>query len=54
MFMNEERESELKLLYGDQWKTILSLETELEIKHDRFIDLYEPKYWPNFPLKIKF
>ena len=54
MFMNQERENELKFLYGNQWQKILSMETDLQITHDHNIDLYQPKYWPNFPLRIKF
>ena len=53
-WMGQDRQSEIQLLYGNEWQKILWLETELQLKHDRNIDQYQPKYWPNFPLRIKF
>ena len=48
------REEELKLLYGDRANAIHLAETTLQMKFDKNLDLYEPSYWPSFPLKIKF
>jgi hypothetical protein len=48
------REDELKILYGKQAKTIHLAETRIQMKFDKYYDRYQPKYWPSFPLKIKF
>ena len=48
------REEELKILYGTRANVIHLAETKLQMKYDRNLDTYQPKYWPSFPLKIKF
>ena len=48
------REEELKLLYGTRANFIHLTETRLQMKYDRNLDLYQPKFWPSFPLKLKF
>ena len=48
------REEELKYLYGDRANIIHLAETSLQMKFDKNLDVYEPSYWPSFPLKIKF
>lgn len=53
-WLSQEREDELKILYGKSWQKILALETELQVKYDHNIDFYQPKYWPHFPLRVKF
>lgn len=50
----QEREPEIRSLYGKHSDRILQMEAELQINYDHNIDLYEPKYWPSFPLKVKF
>lgn len=49
-----EREEELELMYGDKAKEIQYLETTLQMIHDKNFDIYQPKYWPSLPLRIKF
>lgn len=49
-----QREEELKTLYGPHVNKIHLSETNIQMKHDKNFDLYKPKYWPSFPLKIKF
>ena len=54
-WMGQDRQAELRKLYGEnEWQKILWLETELQLKHDRSIDQFQPKHWPSFPLRIKF
>jgi hypothetical protein len=48
------REEELKLLYGDKASLIHLMETNAQMKHDKNFDMYQPVYWPSFPLKFKF
>ncbi len=48
------REEELKILYGAQASLIHFRETKIQMKFDKNLDRYQPKYWPSFPLKIKF
>ncbi|RNA02173.1 gem-associated 8 isoform X1 [Brachionus plicatilis] len=50
----QEREEELKLMYGEKAKEIQYLETNLQMIYDKNYDLYQPKFWPSFPLRIKF
>ena len=51
----KERQQDLARLYGEQAALRIHLmETELQMKFDKSFDLYEPKYWPSFPLKLKF
>lgn len=49
-----DREEELKIMYGDKAKEIHYLETNLQMIHDKNYDLYQPKFWPSFPLRVKF
>lgn len=50
-----EREEELVTLYGkDNAQEIHLLETKLQMKFDKNLDLYQPVYWPSFPLRIEF
>lgn len=48
------REEDLKVLYGQRANVIHLSETRLKMKYDRNLDTYQPKYWPSFPLKLKF
>ena len=48
------REEELAILYGEGAATIHLLETKLQMKFDKNLDLYQPVYWPSFPLRIEF
>ena len=48
------REEELEILYGTKASIIHFRETKIQMKFDKNLDKYEPKYWPSFPLKIKF
>ena len=48
------REEELKILYGEKACEIHLAETILQMKHDKHFDFYQPKYWPSFPLRVKF
>ena len=48
------REEDLRLWYGERANEIHLAETSLQMKYDKNFDLYQPIYWPSFPLKIKF
>ena len=51
----QERQQDLLRLYGQQAAHRIHLmETELQMKFDKNYDVYQPKYWPSFPLKLKF
>jgi hypothetical protein len=48
------RTEELKVLYGEKANEIHLAETRLQMNFDKNVDHYQPKYWPNFPLRLKF
>jgi gem associated protein 8 len=49
---SKRREDELVTLYGEQSKVIHLIETNLQMKYDKNLDKYEPKYWPSLPLRL--
>ena len=49
-----EQDDERKF-YGDEHASRIHLmETKMQMKFDHNLDLYQPVYWPSFPLKLKF
>jgi hypothetical protein len=48
------REQELAELFGQRAEEIHLLETSLQVSFDKSFDLYQPKFWPSFPLRVKF
>ena len=48
------REEELEKLYGKKASLIHLMETNAQMKHDKNFDMYQPVYWPSFPLRFKF
>lgn len=48
------RTAEMKVLYGKGAAMIHGMETALQMKFDRNVDLKQPKMWPNMPLRLIF
>lgn len=41
-------------LYGKGAAMIHGMETAVQMSYDRTVDIQQPKFWPNMPLKIVF
>jgi len=52
--VGQRREEELLALYGKKAKSIHLIETRIQMKYNHNLDLFQPNYWPSFPLKLKF
>ncbi|OWF52878.1 gem-associated protein 8-like [Mizuhopecten yessoensis] len=48
------RTQEMVLLYGKGAAMVHGMETAMQMSYDRNMDILQPKYWPNMPLKISF
>ncbi|XP_060065863.1 gem-associated protein 8-like [Ylistrum balloti] len=48
------RTQEMILLYGKGAAMVHGMETAMQMSYDRNMDILQPKYWPNMPLKINF
>ncbi|KAL8573238.1 hypothetical protein ACOMHN_006649 [Nucella lapillus] len=48
------RTTEMRLLYGKGAAMIHGMETALQMTFDRNIDVLQPSFWPNMPLRVLF
>ncbi|XP_033742472.1 gem-associated protein 8-like [Pecten maximus] len=48
------RTQEMLVLYGKGAAMVHGMETAMQMSYDRNMDILQPKYWPNMPLKITF
>lgn len=48
------RTAEMTKLYGKGAAMIHGMETAVQMSYDRTMDIRQPKFWPNMPLKIVF
>lgn len=48
------RTAEMTKLYGKGAAMIHGMETAVQMSYDRTMDIHQPKFWPNMPLKIVF
>ncbi|XP_062593127.1 gem-associated protein 8-like [Saccostrea cucullata] len=48
------RTAEMMKLYGKGAAMIHGMETAIQMTYDRTMDIKQPKFWPNMPLKIVF
>ena len=52
--IDQKRSEELENLYGESADSIHIAETRMQMKFNEDFDLYQPIYWPSFPLKLNF
>jgi len=50
----EKRKQMIEIYGEDNWETVLSAETSLQLNFDRFCDKELPQEWPCIPLNLKF
>lgn len=52
--IDDKRNEDLERLFGKSADKIHLLETRMQMKFDKDFDLYQPVYWPSFPLRLNF
>ncbi|GMT18668.1 hypothetical protein PFISCL1PPCAC_9965 [Pristionchus fissidentatus] len=48
----EEKRTQARLLYGDNWDKVLSMESEMDMKFRRICDETQPPLWPVIPFRL--
>ncbi|KAB0799251.1 hypothetical protein PPYR_07131 [Photinus pyralis] len=43
---------DMKNVYGDMAPKILGMETAIQLSYDLYLEKYNPKHWPNIPLRL--
>lgn len=49
---SEQKQNEMKKLYGDMAPKITGMETAVQLNYNRQVSRDKPHYWPNIPLKL--
>lgn len=50
--VGEQKQNEMKKLYGEMAPKITGMETAVQLNYNRQISRGKPHYWPNIPLKL--